>query len=43
MHNRLPAVRRTKARHSSVRTSLSSHGVSWRTFMGYLSYARNRA
>ena len=42
MPNRVPAVRCTKARHSSLRTSLSSAGVSWRTLMGYSSYARNR-
>ena len=43
MPSRAPAVRYTEARHSSMRTSLSSAGVSWRTLMGYPSYARNRA
>ena len=43
MPSRVPAVRYTEARHSSMRTSLSSAGVSWRTLMGYPSYARNRA
>ena len=43
MPNRAPAVRYTEARHSSMRTSFSSAGVSWRTLMGYPSYARNRA
>ena len=43
MPSRVPAVRYTEARHSSKRTSLSSAGVSWRTLMGYPSYARNRA
>ena len=40
---RVPAVRYTEARHSSMRTSLSSAGVSWRTLMWYPSYAHNRA
>ena len=43
MPSRVPAVRYTEARHSSMRTSLSSAGVSWRTLIGYPSYARNRA
>ena len=43
MPSRVPAVRYTEARHSSMRTSLSSAGVCWRTLMGYPSYARNRA
>ena len=43
MPSRVPAVRYTEARHSSMRTSLSSAGVSWRTLMEYPSYARNRA
>ena len=43
MPNRAPAVRYTEARHSSMRTPFSSAGVSWRTLMGYPSYARNRA
>ena len=43
MPNRAPAVRYAEARHSSMRTSLSSTGVSWRTLMGSPSYARNRA
>ena len=43
MPNRTPAVRYTEARHSSMRTSFSSAGVSWRTLMGYSNYARNRA
>ena len=43
MPSRVPAVRYTEARHSSMRTSLSSAGVSWRTLTGYPSYARNRA
>ena len=43
MPSRVPTVRYTEARHSSMRTSLSSAGVSWRTLMGYPSYARNRA
>ena len=41
--NRVPAVRSTKGRHSTMRTSLSSAGVSWRIRMGYPSYASNRA
>ena len=41
MHNRVPAVRCTKARNSSMRTSLSSAGVSWRILTGCPSYARN--
>ena len=43
MPNRVPAVRYTAARRSSMRTLSSSDGVSWRTLMGYPSYARNRA
>ena len=43
MPNCVPAVHYTEPRHSSVRTSLSSAGVSWPTLMGYPSYARNRA
>ena len=43
MPNREPAVRYTAARRSSMRTLSSSDGVSWRTLMGYPSYARNRA
>ena len=43
MPNRAPAVRYTEARHSSMRTLFSSASVSWRTLMGYPSYARNRA
>ena len=43
MPNRVPTARYTEARHSSMRTSLSSAGVCWRTLMGYPSYARNRA
>ena len=39
----MPAVRYTAARRSSMRTLSSSDGVSWRTLMGYPSYARNRA
>ena len=38
----VPAVRSTKAWHSSMRTSLSSAGVSRSTLMGCPSYARNR-
>ena len=41
--NRVHAVRSTKGRHSTMRASLSSAGVSWRTLMGYPSYARNCA
>ena len=43
MPNRVPAVRYAAARRSSMRTLSSSDGVSWRTLMGYPSYARNRA
>ena len=43
MSNRVPAVRCIKARHLSMRTSLSSVGVSWRTLVGYPTYTRNRA
>ena len=43
MRNRVPAVRYTKARRLSMRTLSSSAGVSWRTLMGYPSYARNYA
>ena len=43
MPSRVPAVRYTEARHSSMRTSLSSAGVSWRTLMECPSYACNRA
>ena len=43
MPNRAPAVRYTEARHSSMRTSFSSAGVSWHTLMEYPSYACNRA
>ena len=43
MPNRVPAVRYTAARRSSMRTLSSSDGVSRRTLMGYPSYARNRA
>ena len=43
MPSRVPAVRCIEARHSSMRTSLSSAGVSWRTLIGCPSYARNRA
>ena len=43
MPNRVPAVRYTAARRSSMRTLSLSEGVSWRTLMGYPSYARNRA
>ena len=43
MPNRVPGVHYTEAQHSSMRTSLSSAGVSWRTLIGYPSYARNRA
>ena len=39
----MPAVRYPAARRSSMRTLSSSDGVSWRTLMGYPSYARNRA
>ena len=37
---RAPTVRYTETQHSSMRTSLSSAGVSWRTLMGFPSYAR---
>ena len=43
MPNRVPTVRYTAARLSSMRTLSSSDGVSWRTLMWYPSYARNRA
>ena len=43
MPNRVPALRYTAARRSSMRTLSSSDGVFWRSLMGYLSYARNRA
>ena len=43
MPNRVPEVHYTAARRSSMRTLSSSDGVSWRTLMGYPSYARNRA
>ena len=43
MPNRVPAVHYTAAQRSSMRTLSSSDGVSWRTLMGYPSYARNRA
>ena len=43
MPNRVPAERYAAARRSSMRTLSSSDGVSWRTLMGYPSYARNRA
>ena len=43
MPSRVPAVRYTEARHSSMRTSLSSAGVSWRTLIGCPSYASNHA
>ena len=43
MPSHVPAVRYNEARHSSMRTLLSSAGVSRRTLMGYTSYARNRA
>ena len=43
MPNRVPAVRYTATRRSSMRTLSSSDGVSWHTLMGYPSYARNRA
>ena len=42
MPNCVPAVRYTAARRSSMRTLSSSDGVSWRTLMGYPTYARNR-
>ena len=37
---RVPTVRYTETQHSSMRTLLSSAGVSWRTLMGFPSYAR---
>ena len=43
MLNRVPAVRYIAARRSSTHTLSSSDGVSWRTLMGYPSYARNCA
>ena len=43
MPSRVRAVRYIEVRHSSMRTSLSSASVFWRTLMGYPSYARNRA
>ena len=43
MPNRVPALHYTVARRSSMRTLSSSGYVSWRTLMGYPSYARNRA
>ena len=43
MPNCVPAVRYTEARHSNMRTSLSSADISWRTLMGYPSYVCNRA
>ena len=43
MPSRVRAVRYIEARHSSMRTSLSSASVFWRTLMGYPSYARNRS
>ena len=43
MPNRVPTVRYTAARLSSMRTLSSSDGVSWRTLMWYPSYACNRA
>ena len=43
MPNCVPAVRYTAARRSSMRTLSSSDGVSWRTLMGYPTYAPNRA
>ena len=38
-----PHVCCTKAGNLRIRTSLASADVSWRTLMGYPSYARNRA
>ena len=38
----VPAVRCSKARHSSMRSSLWSGGVSWGTLIGYPSHVRNR-
>ena len=43
MPSRVPTVRYTEARLSSMRTSLSSTGVSWHTPMGYPNYAHHRA
>ena len=43
MPNRVPTVRYTAARLSSMRTLSSSDGVSWRILIWYPSYARNRA
>ena len=43
MPNRVPPVRYTAARRSSVRTLSLSDNVSWRTLMGYPIYARSRA
>ena len=43
MPNRVPALHYTVARRPSMRTLSSSGYVSWRTLMGYPSYARNRA
>ena len=42
MPNRVPAVRYTAARRLSMRTLLSSDGVSWHTLMGYPIHACNR-
>ena len=43
MPSRVPTVRYTEARLSSMRTSLSSAGVSWHTPVGYPNYAHHRA
>ena len=43
MPSRVPTVRYTEARLSSMRTSLSSAGVYWHTPMGYPNYAHHRA
>ena len=43
MPSRVCAVRYIEARHWSMRTSLSSASVFWRTLEGYPSYACNRA
>ena len=43
MLNRVPAVRYTAARCTSMRTLSSSDSISWRTLMGYPIYARYRA
>ena len=43
MPNRVPAVCYTAAQRSSMRTLSSSDSLSWRTLMGYPSYACNRA